>query len=304
MKIVNCHVHLIDLPGMLKAYPNVKLPRGISAFSEIEQSLPLIKTKTLLKQMDEAGIERSILYSMYAPVIYAPHEFIGKVVKKHPDRLTGFASCDPKKPDALDTLKKGVEEYGMKGIKLHPALQDFFPNDKKYFFIYEAAMKWGIPVVFHVGSTIFGHMARLSQANPLLIDDISCEFPDLRILLTHLGTLWQDEAFMVVEKNPYVFIDTAAYLYEIPEILTPNMVSRIGEDKIIFGTDYPQPSPPHPVHHMRDFVKVINDLNLSNTVKEKIFSGNFGKLLSSPKDDIFREPMSLKKAVTNLLKMI
>jgi len=87
---------------------------------------------------------------------------------------------------------------------------------------------------------------------------------------------------MAVEKNPNVFIDTAAYLYEINEIITENLISRIGGDKIIFGTDYPMPSPPHPVHNMKAFVEEIKQLPLPSDTKEKIFSKNFKKMISPP----------------------
>lgn len=302
MEIINAHVHLIEVMGMLREYPDLQLPRGISALADIEQNLHLLRPDILLKQMDEAGITRSVLYASDAPIIYSSNEYVAQICKEHPDRFIGFASVNPKRKDAMDVLKKAVEEFGLKGIKLHPPLQDFYPNDEKYYFIYEAAQKWGIPVVFHVGSTIFGNLCRLSQANPLLIDDVAVDFPYLRILMTHLGTLWQDETFMVVEKNPYVFVDTAAYLYEIPELVTDNLVARIGKHKIIFGTDYPQPSPPFPTHEMKGFVQVIKDLPLSEEIKTNIFSKNFEKLMSSPKEEVLGKPLTLKDMLGKIME--
>ena len=127
----------------------------------------------------------------------------------------------PLAPDAPQTLKHAVEHLGLRGLKLHPPLQNFYPNSEAVFPVYQMAADLDIPIVFHVGTTPFGPMCRLSQADPILIDDVAREFPNLRIMLTHLGTLWHYEAFMVVEKNPIVFIDTAAYVHEIPQILTP-----------------------------------------------------------------------------------
>jgi predicted TIM-barrel fold metal-dependent hydrolase len=83
---------------------------------------------------------------------------------------------------------------------------------------------------------------------------------------------------MVVEKNPNVYIDTAAYLYEIEALLDINLVERLGENKIIFGTDYPMPSGGK-MHRMKDFVKRIKELKLPEGVKEKIFSENIAKLV-------------------------
>jgi predicted TIM-barrel fold metal-dependent hydrolase len=88
---------------------------------------------------------------------------------------------------------------------------------------------------------------------------------------------------MVVEKHPNVFIDTAAYLYEIPEILTMNLIRRLGEDKVIFGTDYPSPFGDEP-HRMKDFVDCIASLALPDRVKNGIFHDNVQILLNGRKD--------------------
>lgn len=101
---------------------------------------------------------------------------------------------------------------------------------------------------------------------------------------------------MVVEKNPNVFIDTAAYLYEIGDIITENLISRIGEDKLIFGTDYPMPSPPHAVHEMKAFVEKIKELPIPSRIKEKIFSKNF-KWMMSPPEKGKQDVISIKEVI-------
>ncbi len=271
---------MIDLEGMMKKYPGLSLPAGVSTLSKIEAlTLPLLHPDALLAQMDEADIAKSILYAVEAPIVYASNEYVAKLCQTHPDRFIGFASVDPKENNSLDVLKTAINGLGLKGIKFHPPLQNFFPNDPKVYPIYGWAQENGLPIVFHVGSTPFGSLCRLSQANPLLLDDVAVDFPGLKIILTHLGTLWQDEAFMVVEKNPNVYIDTAAYLYEIEALLDINLVERLGEDKIIFGTDYPMPSSGK-IHKMKDFVERIKGLGLSEKVKEKIFSTNITRLVA------------------------
>ena len=91
--------------------------------------------------------------------------------------------------------------------------------------------------------------------------------------------MWQNEAFMVAEKNPNVYIDTAAYPHEIKNLLTPELVARVGVDKFIFGTDFPMPYEGK-LHSMKDYVDCIESLNLSDEVKEKIFHKNFENLLN------------------------
>lgn len=279
MKIINAHVHMIELKTMLSQQPDMELSADIAVFRDIEKTLSLTYPENLLRQMEEAGVAQSVLYACEAPIVYASNEYVSDLCRQNPDSLIGFASVNPNREDAVDVIEKAIVQLGLKGIKFHPPLQKFYPNDRKIFPIYEKAIELNVPVVFHVGTTPFGSMVRLDQANPILLDDVACAFPELRIMLTHLGTLWHNESFMVVEKNPNVFIDTSAYVYEIKELLTHNLIERVGEDKFIFGTDYPMPFG-GAMHNMSDFVDCINQLELSDDVKEKIFHKNFQILLN------------------------
>jgi len=298
MKIINSHVHLIDLMGMVNKYPDLKLSDGISVMGDLGRLLPLLSEDEVIKQMDEAGIEKSVLFAVEAPMVYCSNEMVASLCQKYSERFIGFASVDPKQKDAAEILEKAVTKLGLKGLKLHPPLQNFYPNDEVAFPVYAKAQELGIPVVFHIGTTPFGAMCRLDQANPILIDEVAVRFPDLKIVLTHLGTLWQNEAFMVVEKNPNVYIDTAAYPYEIKEILNENMIKRIGENKIIFGTDYPM-SFTGEIHTMKTFVELIKSLEISDGLKEKIFSTNFTEMM---KKDCHSTYVTLTEMAGRLMK--
>ena len=242
--------------------------------------MELVSVETVLAQMQEAGIEKSVLFACYAPIIYSSNEFVAGVCKKFPDKFMGFASVAPKAKDAPYVLEHAVKELGLLGLKLHPPLQDFFPHDKKMWPLYEKAQALGIPVVFHAGTTPFGCLVKLSQANPILIDEVALQFPELKIILTHLGTLWHNEAFMVAEKNPNVYLDVAAYPYEIKNLLTEDLVRRVGEDKFIFGTDFPMPYEGK-THRMLDYIDCIISLELSPQIKEKIFYKNFEAMMAA-----------------------
>ena len=286
--IINAHAHLIDLEGMLRKFGNVAIPSGIAVLEDLDATLGMLQPEVLIAQMDEAGISQSVLYAVEAPIVYSGNEYVSELCNRFPDRLLGFASVDPKAKDAPTVLEHAVRELGLKGLKLHPPLQNFYPNDEAIFPVYEKAAELNIPIVFHVGTTPFGAMCRLSTANPILIDDVASQFPTLRIMLTHLGTLWHCEAFMVVEKNPNVFIDTAAYAYEIPQILTPDLISRIGPNKVVFGTDFPMPYGNRP-HRMKDFVDAIHGLQLSDEVKRGFFRDNFDRLLHGARGSAHRD---------------
>ena len=106
MKIINAHVHAIDLRGMMARYPNASIQGGISSMSHLQQTLPLLDPKVILEQMDAASIEQSVLYAVEAPLVYASNEYVADICRQHPDRFIGFASADPHEKTALDTLKK------------------------------------------------------------------------------------------------------------------------------------------------------------------------------------------------------
>ncbi|HUT59999.1 MAG TPA: amidohydrolase family protein [Phycisphaerae bacterium] len=270
---------MIEFDKALACAEGFAFDSGVAVFGEFRDSLPLLSAREMIRQMDEAGIAQSIIYAVDAPIVYASNEYVHRLCERYGDRLIGFASVNPMRSGAVEKFQRAIEDLSLRGLKLHPPLQRFFPNDESVFPLYEKAAELNVPVVFHVGTTPFGSLCRLAHANPLLIDDVAVAFPSLRIMLTHLGTLWHHEAFMVVEKNPNVYIDTAAYLYEIPEILTRDTVERIGRDKVIFGTDYPMPYVGR-VHRMKDFVDALRQLDLPGEMLDGIFSGNVQAFLN------------------------
>lgn len=286
MKIINAHVHAIELQGMLNNYPHARFEGTLASGGSLSQLIPHLGPDTILRQMDEANISQSVLFAVDAPIVFSSNEYVATLCKKYPDRFIGFASVNPTQPDALDSLMCAIEKGGLRGVKFHPPLQNFIPNDEKCFPVYAAIEKWGIPAVFHVGTTPFGCVCSLRGADPLMMDDLAVKFPLLKIVLTHLGTLWHQEAFMVVEKNQNVYIDTAAYLYEIPQILTSDLITRIGAKKFLFGTDFPMPSPGpssgDEFHSMKAFVEQIQQLPLAQEIKEGILGRNFEMMLNTP----------------------
>jgi uncharacterized protein len=283
MRIINSHVHMIEPDRFFES--GVRLvPNGIPVYKDMQASFGFLRPESVISQMDEAGIDKSVLFAVDAPILYASNQYVKSLCDRYPDRFIGFASLNPKSTDATTVLEHAVDELGLRGLKLHPPLQDFFPNDETVFPVYEKAAQLDIPVVFHVGTTPFGNRCKLSQANPLLIDDVANNFPELRIMLTHLGTLWHNESFMIVEKHPNVYIDTAAYLYEIPRLLDVNLVKRLGANKVVFGTDYPSPFADEP-HCMKDFVDCITSLGFSRSLLEDIFFDNINSFLSNKRDN-------------------
>ena len=168
----------------------------------------------------------------------------------HADVLIPFASIDPAKgkPGAREA-RRLVEQFGVRGLKFHPSLQGFYPNDHLAFPLYEVAQELGVPTIFHTGQTGIGARlrggggVRLKFSNPMCIDDVAVDFPDLRIIMAHPAFPWQDEALAVATHKPNVYIDLSGWS---PRYFPPKLVSYANtllKEKVLFGSDYPLITP-------------------------------------------------------------
>lgn len=207
------------------------------------------------------------------------NEEVGELAAEHPDAVIPFASVDPGRGKAgVKMLHRLVAEYGMRGLKLHPSAQEFFPNDRRVYPLYAAAEQLGIPVLIHTGHTGVGAGepggggVRLKYSNPMLVDDVAVDFPQLSIILAHPSFPWQDEALSVARHKPLVYIDLSGWSPKyFPESLVQHANSVL-QDKILFGSDYPLITPDR---WLADFAR----LDMKPTVVPKILKDNAVRLL-------------------------
>jgi uncharacterized protein len=163
--------------------------------------------------------------------------------------LIPFGSVDPHDgPDAVARLRD-LAARGARGLKLHPSLQAFEPNDPAHYPLYEAAAELRLPVVFHTGQTGIGaglpggRGIRLRYSDPMLIDDVAADFPDLTIILAHPSVPWQDAAISIATHKANVFIDLSGWS---PKYFPPQLVRAANgllRHKVLFGSDYPVLTP-------------------------------------------------------------
>jgi predicted TIM-barrel fold metal-dependent hydrolase len=161
----------------------------------------------------------------------------------------------------------------MRGIKFHPSIQGFAPNDRSAYPLLEVAQELGVPALFHTGQTGIGAGLpggggiRLSLSNPMLLDDVAVEFPDLTIIMAHPSFPWQDEALAVATHKPRVYIDLSGWS---PKYFPPQLVqyaNTLLQDKVLFGSDYPLITPDR---WRADFAK----LDIKDHVRPKILKDN------------------------------
>lgn len=171
---------------------------------------------------------------------WVPDEYVADFVARTPGKLVGFASCDPTQPGHMDELRHAVDHLKLKGLKLGPIYAGFDPRDPICDPIYRYCQDRGLPILFHTGTT-FNRDAPLGFSRPWLLDDVAIRFPDLRIIMAHLGHPFFEECLVVIRKHPHLFADISALYYRPWQFY--NMMVTAQEykvmHKLLFGTDYP-----------------------------------------------------------------
>ncbi len=195
------------------------------------------------------------------------------------DVIIPFASIDPARgADGVREARRLIEEFGVRGFKFHPSVQGFQPNDRLAYPLYEVIEAAGVPALFHTGQSGSGSGQRggggirLSYANPMFLDDVAVDFPDLPIVLAHPSFPWQEEALAVAVHKPLVYIDLSGWS---PKYFPPILVqyaNTLLKDKMLFGTDFPVLTPER---WLADLAKTA----LRDDVKPGIFKHNAARLL-------------------------
>ena len=237
MPIVDVHVHTAyteqapeSFAGYMAANVGGDLDRFVEEFRRPERFLRL---------MEEQGIDYACILAEIAPATsgIASNELVRDFCAASP-RLVPVCTVNPnlhERPARL--LERLVREEGFRGLKLYPTYAFFYPNDRRLYPVYAKAEELGIPVQLHTGSSVF-RGSRLKYGDPLYLDDVAIDFPDLQILLTHGGRpFWYDRAFALCRLHRNVMIDVAGlpprklpeYFPELPRL--PN--------KFVFGSDWP-----------------------------------------------------------------
>ena len=207
------------------------------------------------------------------------NEEVATIAADNADIMIPFASIDPAKGRAgAREARRLVREFGVRGFKFHPTQQGFFPNDRMAYPLYEAIEEEGAISLFHTGQTgvgagMRGGMGmRLKYSNPIHLDDVAVDFPDLKIILAHPSFPWQEEALSVATHKPNVFIDLSGWS---PKYFPPILVqyaNSLLKTKMLFGSDWPAITPDR---WLSDFEKIA----IKDEVRPLILKDNARKLL-------------------------
>ena len=172
--------------------------------------------------------------------LWVPDDYVAEYAAQTGGKAIGFLSVDPTQDGWEEELRYGHEALGLKGVKLLPMYAGFYPNDPKLDPLWEYCRKHSLPVLLHTGTT-FVSQAPLDCTLPRHIDDVAMRFPDVKIVLAHLGHPYEGECIAVIRKHENVYADVSALHYRPFQLYHSLMlVQEYGVwRKLLFGSDYP-----------------------------------------------------------------
>ena len=210
-----------------------RIVRATTTWAEYEETFADVEVSVAFTiARDRSRLDRDLNDNVAAFVAASPH------------RRIGFLSVHPEVDGASGELERAHFELGLQGVKLGPNYQLFDPLGPAALRIYELAEQHGLPVLFHQGASPVRE-APLRYAHPLLMDEIAILFPELRVVMAHLGHPWQRATIVTIRKHPHVYADVSALFYRpwsLYEAL--RLATEWGAlGKLLFGSDYPIATP-------------------------------------------------------------
>ena len=277
MRAIDIHAHVPREPGL----EEFGIEQGLRAMFRMRESPPdpagMAET---YRDLDVLAVIFSVDSQTATGDVPDSNDYVAEIAARHPEQFIGFASVDPHKGEwAVKELERSVKELGLKGLKLHPIHQAFFPNDDAFRPLFDKCEELGVPVLIHSGyaaagaGTPGGGGFRLKYARPIpYIDDLAADHPDLTIIMAHPAWPWVDEQVAVALHKPNVYIDLSGWAPRyIPRELIREANTRL-QDKVLFGSDYPYMPPSR-------WLQEFEELEIRDGPRQKILLDNAKRVL-------------------------
>jgi predicted TIM-barrel fold metal-dependent hydrolase len=276
---VDVHVHVeVGADGRLSLPANL-MSESAAYFKVTERTATVAEIAAYYRERRMAAVVFTVDAESATGHPPIASEEIAAACAEHSDVLIPFGSVDPwRGKAAVRQARALIEEHGVRGFKFHPSLQAFHPNDPFVYPLYEVLAEHRVPALFHSGQTGIGAGVpggggiRLKYANPLALDDVAADFPDLPIIIAHPSFPWQDEALAIATHKPLVHIDLSGWS---PKYFPPQLVryaNTLLKDKVLFGSDFPVITPDR-------WLKDFDQLDIKPEVRPMILKDNAVRLL-------------------------
>jgi len=264
--IIDCHVHL----------NNYHEQEAVS----LEQSLARLQAA-----MAEAGVDFALVLTSYLVSEHRPSVAqVVRAVERAPNLgvIAGISYLNYKERDLrelADHLRNGL----VRGLKLYPGYEPFYPHDSRLHVVYELAEEFDVPVMLHSGDT-YHPRGKLKYAHPLEVDEVAVDHPKVNFVICHLGNPWFVDCMEVVYKNKNVFADISGLvLGEFTEAFEDYMEEQIADvilyagepDQFLFGSDWP-------ICSMKSYVEFVRQLKMPDADRDALFYENARRLFRLP----------------------
>lgn len=269
LKIIDFHVHI----GLKEHWHEWVHDYQKAAQSEFyERYEEMTDPESFALYLKSHHIERAVILPEINPITtgVVPNEYViefcqGKEIFLPFCTINPFLVSHP-----AQELKKYIK-MGIKGIKLYPSYSHFYPNESKIYPLYAIAEEHQLPVLSHTGSSVFKG-SKIKYADPIYLDDVAADFPDLPLLLAHSGRgLWYEKAFFLSRLHPNLYLEISGLPPKNLLNYFPNMEKNI--DKFVYGSDWPG------IKTISSNIEAIKDLPLAEDSIRKILYGNASRIL-------------------------
>ena len=280
VKAIDVHIHLQDEVA-IKAMG----PRAEQMAKYMGHQLRAVSIDEMADQYRAREMMAVIMNSTDVSTsgrVPVPNDYIAAAVRKHPDVFMGFGAIDPHLGRlAQDEVRRCAEELGLKGIgELHAARQHFFPNEPKFYPIWEEAAKHNMPILFHTGMLAagagtpggMGYKMKYNRPIPHL-DDVAADFPNLKIIAAHPSWPWSEESLAICRHKTNYYIDLSGWAPKYWPASLTQFAGSILQDRVLFGSDWPAITPER-------WIKEFEELPFKPEVRQKIMLTNATRLFN------------------------
>ncbi len=231
----DCHVNIWNDADVLPLY-NQQLSR-------VRQGDMAPKADADTLNLELANVDRAIVFALgYGDSIgiQSSDETTAACVAKYPDKFVGFAYVDPRRPDCMERLRHAHLTLGLKGVKFGPIYNGVALSDPRLDPVYAYCQANNLPMTLHMGTT-FARNAPIDMGRAIHVEPVALRYPDLTLVMAHMGHPWSEDCIVVARKQPRVFCEVSAIFYRPWQYYNTLILAQEYKitDKIYFGTDFP-----------------------------------------------------------------
>lgn len=259
----------------LTGIQNSKMFKGLCQSIDFDKMKPQT-VEEVVQNLDRHNVALAVITGRDCETTYGSksnNDSVIDFVQKFPEKFRGFIGLDPHKGmGAIAEIKACVNELGMHGAAVDPYLAQIYANDAKYYPIYSKCCELDIPIVFTTGPASLVPNAIIDHVAPRYIDVVARDFPELKIIISHGGYPWVNEAIIVAQRNANVYIEMSEFEFSPMSEAYVQAANTMIADKMLYASA-------HPFVDFKQALKTYESLPLKPEVRQKVMYGNAAKLL-------------------------